>query len=132
MSDKISRVHVQIRFKDLDSVGHVNNAVHLTYFEMGRVDFVKRFLGSFDPTKTGFVIVHSEVDYRKPIYLESRIEVQSWIAKVGKTSFTFQHRIEDLENNASPFAEGKTVGVLVDREGAPLQLPDIFNELVVG
>ena len=30
---------IQIRFKDIDKLGHVNNANHITYFELARVDY---------------------------------------------------------------------------------------------
>lgn len=130
MNEKVSRLQIQIRFKDLDSVGHVNNAVHLTYFEMGRVDYIYKFLGDFDPSNAGFVIVHSEVDYKKPIYLNSRIEVVTRIKSVGNTSFTFSHVLEDLENADSPYATGNTVGVLIDGEGKAMKLPERFRDLV--
>lgn len=130
MSEIVSRINLQIRFKDLDSVGHVNNAVHLTYFEMGRVDYINRYLGDFDPANTGFVIVHSEVDYKKPIYLNSKVEITTKITRVGKTSFTFLHTLEDLENANSPYATGNTVGVLLDGHGRKLEVPDRLRELV--
>lgn len=130
MSESISRLPLQIRFKDLDSIGHVNNAVHLTYFEMGRVDYIHNFLGEFNPNNAGFVIVHTEVDYRKPIYLNSKIEVVTRITEIGNSSFTFSHEIEDLEDANAPYALGKTVGVLVDKSGKPVRVPEDFRKLV--
>lgn len=130
MNEKVSRLKLQIRFKDLDSVGHVNNAVHLTYFEMGRVDYIYKFMGGFDPDNAGFVIAHTEVDYRKPIYLDSRIEIVTSITNVGNSSFTFSHVLEDLDNSDSPFAVGKTVGVLIDKSGKAVKVPDNFRKLV--
>lgn len=130
MSPKISRVEIQVRFKDLDSVGHVNNAVHLTYFEMGRIDFFNKFIKKLDPANAGFVIAHSEVDYKKPIYLHSRVKVETEISKIGNTSFTFTHRILDSENPDSTFATGKTVGVLIGPDGNKQQLPDTFRTLL--
>lgn len=129
MSEHISRIPLQIRFKDLDAVGHVNNAVHLTYFEIGRVDFIERFFGSFDPENAGFVIVHSEVDYRKPVYMHSKVEVVTRITDVGNTSFTFTHSLEDSDDPEKPFAVGKTVGVLVDGNGRKKLLPDSIKGL---
>ncbi|HKJ97125.1 MAG TPA: thioesterase family protein [Thermoplasmataceae archaeon] len=130
MSESVSRISLQIRFKDLDSVGHVNNAIHLTYFEMGRVDYITRFFGNFDPSNAGFVIVHSEVDYKKPIYLNSRVEIVTKITGVGTTSFTFSHMLEDLDAPRFPFAEGNTVGVLLDGSGKKMKVPEEFRKLI--
>ncbi len=130
MSEKVSRVQVQVRFKDLDSVGHVNNAVHLTYFEMGRVDFLNRFVRKLDPSNAGFVIAHSEVDYKKPIYLHSSVEVETRITRVGRTSFTFSHVLKDLDDPGNPFAVGNTVGVMLDGEGKKRELPESFRNLL--
>lgn len=130
MSEKVSRIIVQIRYRDLDSLGHVNNAVHLTYFEMGRVDLFERFLGKLDPNNVGFVIVHSEVDYKKPIYLKSRVEVETSISDLGNTSFTFSHILNDMDAPRYPFASGKTVGVLVDNSGKKMKLPDSFRKML--
>lgn len=130
MSDKVSRINVQIRYRDLDSLGHVNNAVHLTYFEMGRVSLLEKFIGKLDPNNVGFVIVHSEVDYRKPIYLSSRLEVETTISQVGDTSFTFSHVLNDLDARDKPFAYGKTVGVLIDSEGRKMKLPEDFRKML--
>lgn len=130
MNPKISRISIQVRFKDLDSVGHVNNAVHLTYFEMGRLDYFNRFIQKLDPANAGFVIAHSEVDYKKPIYLHSKVEVETEISKIGNTSFTFTHRILDSEQPESLFATGKTVGVLLGPDGNKQLLPDNFKNLV--
>lgn len=128
MSENISRLKIQIRYRDLDSLGHVNNAVHLTYFEMGRVSLIEKFFGSLNPKNVGFVIVHSEVDYKKPIYLNSQVEAETYISDVGTTSFTFYHKLVDQENPALPFATGKTVGVLIDSEGRKMELPEDFRK----
>lgn len=130
MSDKVSRVPLQIRLRDLDSLGHINNAVHLTYFEIGRVDFMARFVGGYEAGNPGFVIVHSEVDYKKQIFLDSKVVVETKITELGTTSFTFSHRLLDEDQPDKPYATGNTVAVLLDSEGSKMPLPDIFKNLV--
>ncbi len=130
MSAKVSKLKVQVRLNDLDSMGHVNNAVYLTYFEMGRVDFFNRFFEGLDPSNAGFVLVHSEVDYRKPIFLDSKVEVVTRITKLGNTSFTFTHDLIDSDDPERNFATGITVGVPVDSEGRKQKIPESFKNLI--
>ncbi len=39
-------LEITVRFRDLDAMGHVNNAVYLTYFEEARVEYLKAASGS--------------------------------------------------------------------------------------
>ena len=43
------KLAIQIRWRDLDALGHVNNAVYLTYFELARLAYVRTLLGADAP-----------------------------------------------------------------------------------
>ena len=60
-------VAVDVRYRDLDTFNHVNNAVYLTYFEQARVRYF-RSLG-WRSNDASVVVARSEVNYRKPIFL---------------------------------------------------------------
>ncbi|MDS0257714.1 acyl-CoA thioesterase [Thermoplasmatales archaeon AK] len=66
------RLRLQIRYSDLDTLGHVNNAVYLTYFELGRIDYLRHSLGTLEISEISFVIAHAEVDFRRPIHFDDR------------------------------------------------------------
>ena len=78
---------VNVRFRDLDAMGHVNNAVFFTYFEEGRLAFFtstspeKKFPG-FD-----FILAHTSCDYLKPVTVNDRLVLQIRVAKIGGKSF---------------------------------------------
>ena len=57
---------LEIRFRDLDALGHVNNAVYLTYFEIVRTRYWKRLFGLPPAQDWGFVMVRTECNYRSP------------------------------------------------------------------
>jgi Predicted thioesterase len=48
-----SRIEIQIRYGDIDALGHVNNAIFLTYFELGRVDILNKINDGFLQTRQG-------------------------------------------------------------------------------
>jgi len=118
-------VKLEVRYADLDTLGHVNNAIYLTYFEQARVhlldEYYKKTKGNFD-----FVIAHAEVDYLHPIFLEE-ITVRVWVSRIGNTSFTLSYEIYNQKGTLC--AKGHTVQVVFDaRSGSKKPIPDDFRE----
>jgi acyl-CoA thioester hydrolase len=95
------RTPIQIRFKDLDKVGHVNNANHLTYFELARMHYSDDVLGRIDWSKNGFVVASARIEYRKPILLEDKVFVLTRTVKMGTKSFEMEYIIIKVEDDGS-------------------------------
>lgn len=74
------RTPVQLRFNDVDPLNHVNNAVHQELYDLGRLDFLKRY---FSPIPrwdvVSVVIVHLELDFYHGLLLESTPSVATRI-----------------------------------------------------
>ena len=65
---KIEPAIIQVRYADVDSMGHVNNAVYLSYFENARLHYFKHMLGSnWDWKRDGIILLKNEVQYIKSI-----------------------------------------------------------------
>ena len=47
---------VQLRFRDTDALGHVNNVVYITWMELGRMAYTDKYLPAIDWTKRGFIL----------------------------------------------------------------------------
>ncbi|GAA5336328.1 MULTISPECIES: acyl-CoA thioesterase [Thermus] len=112
-------VRVDVRFRDLDPLGHVNNAVFLSYMELARIRYFQNI--SPDWLQEGhFVVARMEVDYLKPIFLEDEVLVGVRAVGMGRSSLRMEHLITA---NGVPAAQG--VGVLVWLEGGkPAPLPE--------
>lgn len=81
---------VDVRWRDADSLGHVNHAVFLTYLEEGRDAFYTRALGS-DPS---YVVVRLELDLRAEVRLAARrVTVRVEVESLGTTSLTTRETI---------------------------------------
>ncbi|MFL5955510.1 MAG: acyl-CoA thioesterase [Gaiellaceae bacterium] len=78
-----TREHV--RFRDCDSMGHVNNAVYSTYLEQARI----AILGGLEP----FILARVEIDFRAELHAGDDLEVRSRCSQVGTKSFTLEHEI---------------------------------------
>ncbi len=86
---------IQMRFRDLDAMGHVNNAVYLTYCELARTQFYlkhafKRSLHDID-----FILAHVDIDYVSAAEWTDRVEVSVWPSKIGESSFTLSYELRD-------------------------------------
>ena len=115
------KVPIEIRWRDLDALGHVNNAVYLTYFEVARLGYIRARLGDDiqrDPTTLlpiGFQFILAEVtcSYRSPATLNDRLTIAIWVSQVGRKSFVFEYRISD-EVTGRLVAEGCSTQVWYD------------------
>jgi acyl-CoA thioester hydrolase len=81
---------VNVRWRDVDALDHVNHAVFLTYLEEGRDAFYTRTLGA-DPN---YVVARLEVDLRAEVrYPDRRVTVRIEVERVGTTSLTTRETI---------------------------------------
>src|SRR6476661_10144508 len=99
----IQREHV--RFRDVDAMGHVNNAVYSTYLEQARIGI----LGGLEP----FILARVEIDFRAQLKEGEDVEVRSRCSHVGTKSFELQHEIWSADRLV---AEAKSVLMGYDYE----------------
>jgi acyl-CoA thioester hydrolase len=100
---------VDVRWRDVDALGHVNHAVFLTYLEEGRDAFYTRMLGS-DPI---YVVARLEVDLRAEVgYPDRRVTVRIEVESVGTTSLTTRETV--LTPSGQVAAEARVVTVRWD------------------
>lgn len=84
------KTQVQIRFKDIDMMGHVNNANYITYFELARLtyfDALKDEGVRIDWVNEGVILAKIEMEYKQPILLEDKVFVYTWVSRMGSKSF---------------------------------------------
>jgi acyl-CoA thioester hydrolase len=121
---------VEVRFRDCDPLGHVNNAVYLTYLEQARL-FHWRALWGFGidpaPGVPGVILARVEIDYRLPAKYGETLEVRIELAAIGKSSFTYDYEIIDSQERV--VASARTVQVMYDYTIAkPVPIPDDIRQ----
>lgn len=103
---------IQIRFADIDVMGHVNNANYLHYFEYARLRFFGELLGTeWDWKSKGILLAKNIVEYKQPVVITDQIKVEIFCSKIGEKSYTFSYRIVD---DVKCFAEGESIVVCYD------------------
>jgi acyl-CoA thioester hydrolase len=103
---------VEIRYRDIDAMNHVNNAVYVTYLEVVRTRLWREFLAfSGTAREYPFIVARIAVDYRSPIDINDRVEVGVGVSRIGRSSFALAYR---FEANGALAAEAESVQVLYD------------------
>ena len=88
---------VQVRFSDTDALGHVNNAVYLSYLESARVDYLRELLGARKIEELGVIIARVEIDYKSPAFHHETLRVGCRVEEIGGSSIRMDYRVEDKE-----------------------------------
>jgi len=90
MAEKITdykyKTPIAIRFSDIDNVGHVNNAIYLTYFEEARISYWRDII-EWNMRESGVIVGRSEINYLKQIKLEDKIFCYVRTTRIGNSSF---------------------------------------------
>ncbi|ASU34102.1 acyl-CoA thioesterase [Mucilaginibacter xinganensis] len=118
MSEKISdykfKTPISIRFSDIDAVGHVNNAIYLTYFEVARLNYWKEVI-TWNIREQGVIVGRSEVNYLKPITLDDNIFCYVRTTRIGNSSFDMMYLLVRVTPNGEEICTtGKTVCISYD------------------
>lgn len=85
------RVPVQIRFNDIDILGHLNNTVYFSFLDTGKAYYFKDILGDrMDFRKVETVIANIDCAYVAPIYFGEKIDVLTRCSHIHDKSFRLQ------------------------------------------
>lgn len=123
-------VDVLVRFRDTDALGHVNNAVYLSYIEMVRFEYVKTVFKIRDWREIDFIVARAEVDYRSPAYVGETLVASGRVCRLGGASFDMEYRIVDKATGRL-VAQAKTVQVCYDYQNSRVKrLSEAFMETV--
>lgn len=122
---------LQVRFRDCDPLGHVNNAVYHTYLEQARFNLWKTQLGFTarsasdpGPRGVGFILARTECDYRVQTRYGDWLDVKVYLDGFGRTSFTYTYEVVNVDSGAVVLT-AKTVLVRFDYD---TQKPAVIDD----
>ncbi len=113
------KLPIQVRFKDVDVMGHVNHVDYLSYVELARLKYFDDVLGTIETDwhqQHGLIMARLEADYREAIGFDDHIVVYTRCSKLGSKSFELNWVLTKMssEGNEQVAAEGKTTIVCYD------------------
>ncbi len=104
---------IEVRFRDVDALAHVNNAVYLTYFETARMHYWKALFGDGAFEQYSFVVVRAECNYRSPAHVGEILKVLTRVSELKNSSFTFNYEVVESKTGRL-VADGSTVQACFD------------------
>lgn len=119
-----------VRYQDLDPYGHVNNAIHLGFFESARTAYwreLARRLGTAleagDFPGVRYVVAEANVRYKAPIFLDDVLHAATSVRTITNRSYTmdFELRTGESFQEGTLAAEGSIAHVFYDTEAGEVQ-----------
>jgi acyl-CoA thioester hydrolase len=126
------RLEQEVRFGDTDAMGHANNSRFLTYCESARIAYWEAATGepfglATHGARESMILAEIRVTYRSQAYFGEMLTVESRLGRIGRTSFTLEHRVTATESergHARLVATAEAVQVLFDYlSGRPREVP---------
>jgi len=111
------RVEIVVRFADTDAMGHVNNAKYLTYCEIARIRYWTDITG--EPISLGtegaesLILAEARITYRAPAFHGEVVSVETRATRIGRSSFTLEHRLLACVEGDEPRLVAVSESVLV-------------------
>jgi acyl-CoA thioester hydrolase len=111
---------IQVRWRDLDAFGHVNNATFASYLEMARTEVWRQRFGGREAMEIPFFVRKLVIDYRRPVGLYDEVVVWLRVGEIRGASFTFEFAVEA---NGGVAAEAVTDLACVNNQtGRPVRM----------
>lgn len=125
----MTNIEIQMRFADVDMLGHVNNVNLQHYFDLGKSDYFQKVLDLKIPmSELGLIVKSTHNVYMAQVFYGSRIAVRTWTERVGTTSIVVKQVVYDCDNDEIK-AESESVMVCYDFVGQLKRpLPDAWRQ----
>jgi YbgC/YbaW family acyl-CoA thioester hydrolase len=123
------RTKLRVRGYELDSYRHVNHAVYLSYLEQARWEYLSACglsLSELDRMKRWPVVVHLEMNYRKPALMDDELEIFSRTSNIGRASMQIEH---EIRCNGALILSGKVTAAIIDDTGKATRVPEEFQRM---
>lgn len=102
------------RFRDTDAMGHINNAVYVTYLEVARQEYWRAFKGGDSNYRVvPFILAHVDIDFRSEALMHETLDLAIRCSHIGTRSFGFDYEIRDQASQRL-VVSARTVQVFYD------------------
>jgi acyl-CoA thioester hydrolase len=122
---------MEVRWRDLDALNHVNNAVYFTYLEQARVHYLHALgIVPETPSGIGFILAEAHCQFKSPLALGEPVTVYIRVSELRNSSFLFEYRVEGGDQRL--VAEASSAQVCYDYEKKrPVPIADAWREAIV-
>jgi acyl-CoA thioester hydrolase len=127
-----SETQIQVSFRDLDALGHVNNAVFFTYLEAARIQYITQFLekglpNRFDLLDIPIILVEATCTYKSQALFGEKLTVGVGVSRFGNKSFDLVYKI--IGEDGRLVATAKTIQVMYNYDtSSAFPIPEEIKE----
>ena len=125
----IHETKLRVRYAEIDAQGHVNNAVYLSYFEVGRVEWLRAAGLSYRELEEqgyGIVVVEVLAHYRRAAFFDDELTLRTELANLSRASMRFEY---EVSRGGELLVTGHTRHACVDlATGKPIRVPEVLLE----
>ena len=119
---------IQIRFGDIDLMGHANNGVQLSYLDLARMEYFQKVYGQvIDWNDAALIVAHLDIDYLSPIMLNDKIEVHTKIYKIGNKSVSLHQNIVDSVSGELKTRTSQVMVAFSAKLGESIMVPETLK-----
>jgi acyl-CoA thioester hydrolase len=127
-------IEVDVRWADIDSFGHANNAVFLTFLEECRSRWMETVPSHWQDGETGPVVASIHINYRRPVHWPASVQITLKPDSPGRSSIKLHSEIRSADSDKAGepvlFADAAVTLVWIDRKsGESVPLPSSIREL---
>ncbi|GAB6011383.1 acyl-CoA thioesterase [Viscerimonas tarda] len=123
---------IQIRFNDIDSIGHINNNIYFSYFDLGKTAYFEDLRASYVSWTEGIIVLaHLEADFLSPIYYKESIAVDTKITRIGNKSVTI---LQQLRNIKTQEVKCRCTSIIVAYDArlqTSMDIPPVWREAML-
>lgn len=125
---------LRVTFRDLDALGHVNNAVFFSYLESARIQYITKFLEQglpvqFDLLDIPIILVEATCTYKSQALFGETLTIGVGVSRFGNKSFDLTYKI--IGEDGRLVATGKTIQVMYNYDtSSAFPIPEEIKESV--
>jgi acyl-CoA thioester hydrolase len=129
---EFSETLARVRYKDTDQMGVVYYGNYFTFFEVGRVEYMRERGIAYKQMEreddSYIMVTEASCRYLRPARYDDLLRIRTRVSESRRRSIRFSYEI--LRHDSSEvLATGETLNIICNREGRPKSLPEKYREL---
>lgn len=131
MTKRCFETPIEVKYREVDAMGHVGSAVYYDYLQHAYLSFMHALLDMPPTEKLPHIMVKTACEYIRPAHYGDRLKICSSVTRFGSKSFDLEHLMM-LDNNENAIvAKGYSTHVMFDySNNASLPVPEEFKAKV--
>lgn len=121
---------IQVRYSDMDMLGHANNAIYLTYLESARLAYFRE-VNRQEWDEIALVLAHADMDFKIPLTPGIQPVVRMRTTHFGTSSITIENIITDAGGERLFFSASTVMVAINPKTGRPVPIPDNEKQKVI-